>query len=105
MNPLPLDQLRERARTAGSVNVDLADYYALRWHDPEWLGAWSRFESARRSWRKAVLTDGVPFSEIPDMFAPVPANLSKPGHRSAAQEYIDAQAAYFKIRAHFMEAT
>lgn len=90
--PLPLGELREVARSNGSVNVDLASHYDLRWHDPAWLAAWERRCAAANAWR--ATWPNVPFAEMPKgIYQPVPSLMTDPEKRAVAEEYLSATAA------------
>ena len=92
---MPLKELREVARQNGSVNVDLADRYALRWHDPEWLATWERWQKARAAWDKTwPFVDMIAFRLPFDVFSPDVVNIGDPVKRAVAQEYLDARVVY-----------
>lgn len=100
MEPLPLPELRELARSNGSVNVDLADYYNLRWHDPFWLSAWERWNKARHEWSRTWPYVGFKF--IPSIYEPDPNLIPEPVHAAVALEYVEARKAYLSATQHFL---
>ncbi len=104
MNPLPLDQLREKARAAGSVNVDRATYYSLRWHDPAFNASLDRFNKANREW-DADWAYNIGRSEPVDRYWPDVTKLHDPARIKLCEEFVAAREAHFKIRTHFLETT
>lgn len=81
--------LRARAVAAGSVNVNKASAYSLRWHDPTWRAVWDRWRMALAAWER--IANGVPFKEMGDRYDPHIAAIRDPTARAAAQEYLDAR--------------
>jgi hypothetical protein len=92
MTSLSLSDLREVARKAGSVNVDLATHYDLRWHDPFWLAAWNRWNQARHAWARTW--PYVDFKFMGSVYAPDSDRIPEPSQAAVAREYNEAREAY-----------
>ena len=96
-----LEELREVARKNGSINVDLASAWSLRWHDPSWIVIWERWNKARHVWRENMLRwfDDIRlghgrFEEGDDVYNPNPERIGDPELAAMAREYIEAREAY-----------
>lgn len=98
--PLPLEELRALAKSAGGVNTHVATYYDLRWHDPAWVASWRRWNMARAAWDQAWPT--VPYAEMEDISNPSAQYIINAEHRAAAEEFLAARLAYKALTAHFL---
>ena len=97
-------ELRARAKASGSVNVDLATVYELRWHDPEWLAAWERYQIAVNDWdRTWPGVDMRAFTGDGDVYHPNLDLVDEPA-KAVAVEYLTALAEYQQLTKRFLEA-
>lgn len=101
--PLPFQKLREVARTNNSVNVDLASYYELRWHDDHFVTIWKRWETARSAWRNHWY-EAMPMSlwRGLDVYDPKPETLPEP-HAAMAREFIESRKLYLGTLDHYLQ--
>lgn len=102
-SPMPEPELRELAKANRSVNVDLASYYELRWHDPFFLSTWGRWNEARHAWARTWPYVGFKF--IPNIYAPDPTIIPESTHASVAREYNESREAYLALIKHYQDAS
>lgn len=100
--PMPEDLLRILAKAHGSVNVDLATYHELRWHDPYFLTLHERWNIARIAWKNEWY-ERMPhklWGLIGDVHNPNHEALPEP-HGAVAREFIEARKLYLDAINHY----